>query len=39
MHAERMNRLMTQTDVVILAVIAGLIVVIGFVMWLAEKRQ
>jgi hypothetical protein len=34
-----MNRLMTQTDVVILAIIAGLIVVIGFVMWLAEKRQ
>jgi hypothetical protein len=30
---------MTSTDVLIVAVIAGLIVVVGFVMWLLERRQ
>ena len=30
---------MTETDVLIVAVIAGLIMVVGFVMWVLERRQ
>ena len=38
-HVEEMARKMTLTDIAVIAVIVGLILLVGLAMWLPERRR